>query len=80
MVPSWSTSSSSARRASPLRRSFRWGAAIHGPFISHLLRMLGRLVLAGLMTIRYEVIKTGDKPIEVSKVMITEAGRQALEG
>jgi hypothetical protein len=42
--------------------------------------MLGRLVLAGLMTIRYEVIKTGDKPIEVSKVMITEAGRQALEG
>ena len=31
--------------------------------------MLGRLVLAGLMTIRYEVIKTGDKPIEVSKVM-----------
>ncbi len=42
-------------------------------------RMLGRLVFAGLMTIRYEVIKTGAKPIEVGKVMITEAGRQAID-
>ena len=43
-------------------------------------RMLDRLVLAGLMTIRYEVIKTGAKPIQVGKVMITEAGQRAIEG
>ncbi len=43
-------------------------------------RMLARLVLAGLLTIQYEVIKSDAKPIEVGKLMITEAGRQALEG
>ncbi len=43
-------------------------------------RMLGRLVHAGLITIQYEVIQVGAKLVEVSKVIITEAGRQALEG
>jgi len=43
-------------------------------------RMLGRLVRAGLITIRHEMIKAGVQPIEVSKVRITYSGRRALEG
>jgi 16S rRNA U516 pseudouridylate synthase RsuA-like enzyme len=43
-------------------------------------RMLARLVRAGLITIRHEVIKASDKPIEVGKVRITYSGRRALEG
>ncbi len=42
-------------------------------------RMLSRLVHAGLITIQYEVIQVDAKLIEVSKVIITEAGRLALE-
>ena len=43
-------------------------------------RMLARLVRAGLITIRHEVINAGAKPIEIGKVMITYSGRRALEG
>jgi hypothetical protein len=42
-------------------------------------RTLARLVRAGLITIRREVINAGDKPIEVANVRITAAGRSALE-
>ncbi len=43
-------------------------------------RMLARLIRAGLITIRHEVIKVGDKSIDVRKVRITYSGRRALEG
>jgi hypothetical protein len=43
-------------------------------------RMLGRLVRAGLIMIRYGAIEAGAKPIEVGKVRITYSGRRALEG
>jgi hypothetical protein len=43
-------------------------------------RMLVRLVRAGLITIRHEVIKTGAKLIGVGRVRITAAGRKAIEG
>jgi hypothetical protein len=43
-------------------------------------RMLVRLVRAGLITIRHEVIKTGAKLIGVGRVRITDAERRALEG
>ena len=42
-------------------------------------RMLTRLARAGLLTIRYEVFKAGAKSIEVVRIRITEAGRQAIE-
>jgi len=41
--------------------------------------MLTRLARAGLLTIRYEVFKAGAKSIEVVRIRITEAGRQAIE-
>jgi hypothetical protein len=40
--------------------------------------MVAGLVLAGLATVRRRVIMAGDTPVEVGKVMITEAGRNAL--
>ncbi len=42
-------------------------------------RMLARLVRAGLATVQRRVIVAGDTPVEVGKVMITAAGRVALE-
>ncbi len=36
-------------------------------------RMLGRLVRAGLITIRHEMIKAGVKPIEVGKVRMARS-------
>jgi hypothetical protein len=41
-------------------------------------RMVAGLVLAGLATVRRRAIMAGDTPVEVGKVMITEAGRNAL--
>jgi len=43
-------------------------------------RMLLRLVRAGLITMRREVIKTGAKTFDVGHVTITDAGRRALKG
>jgi hypothetical protein len=43
-------------------------------------RMLGRLVRAGLITIRHEMIRADAGLIEVGKVKITYSGRRALEG
>ena len=42
-------------------------------------RMLARLVRAGLATVQRRVIVAGDTLVEVSKVMITDAGRRAIE-
>ena len=42
-------------------------------------RMLRRLVRAGLITIRHEMIEADAKTIEVGKVKITYSGRRALE-
>ncbi len=42
-------------------------------------RMLGRLVRAGLITIRRELIKADGKTFDVGRVQITNAGRQELE-
>src|SRR6266446_1463776 len=41
-------------------------------------RMVAGLVLAGLATVQRRVIMAGDTLVEVGKVMITEAGRNAL--
>jgi len=41
-------------------------------------RMVAGLVLAGLATVRRRVIMASDTPVEVGKVMITGAGRDAL--
>jgi len=43
-------------------------------------RMLGRLVRAGLITIRHEMIRADAGLIEVGKVKITYSGRRALKG
>ena len=42
-------------------------------------RMLGRLVRAGLITVRHEMIRADASLIEVGKVKITYSGRRALE-
>lgn len=45
-------------------------------------RMLARMARAGLVTIRHQVIKVikaGDKPLEVSRIRITDAGRRAID-
>jgi len=42
-------------------------------------RMLARLVRAGLAAVQRRVIVAGDTLVEVSKVMITDAGRRAIE-
>lgn len=41
--------------------------------------MLDRLVSAGLMTIRHELIEADGRTIEVGRLRITDAGRQELE-
>jgi hypothetical protein len=43
-------------------------------------RMLLLLAQAGLITIRHEIINTGAELIDIGRVRITDAGRQALEG
>jgi hypothetical protein len=42
-------------------------------------RMLAGLIRAGLATVQRRVIVAGDTPVEVGKVMITDAGRRAIE-
>jgi hypothetical protein len=42
--------------------------------------MLAGLVREGLATTRRGVIKAGARAIEVVRIMITDAGRRALEG
>src|SRR5262249_32974926 len=42
--------------------------------------MLLRLVRAGLITVRYELITIGRQAIDVGRIGITDAGRLALEG
>jgi hypothetical protein len=42
-------------------------------------RMLAGLVLTGLATVQRRVIVAGDTPVEVSKVMITAAGRRTIK-
>jgi hypothetical protein len=42
--------------------------------------MLFLLAQAGLITIRHEIINTGAELIDIGRVRITDAGRQALEG
>jgi hypothetical protein len=42
-------------------------------------RMLAGLVRAALATVQRRVIVAGDTPVEVGKVMITDAGRRAIE-
>jgi hypothetical protein len=41
--------------------------------------MLGRLLRSKLATIQRETIKSGDRTIEIDRIMITDAGRQAFE-
>jgi hypothetical protein len=43
-------------------------------------RMLAGLVRVALATVRRRVIMAGDAPVEVGKIMITAAGRRAIEG
>jgi hypothetical protein len=42
--------------------------------------MVANLVRTGLATEEREVMKAGGKPIEVVRIKITEAGREAIEG
>jgi hypothetical protein len=42
-------------------------------------RMLFLLAQAGLIAIRHEIINTGAELIDIGRVKITDAGRQALE-
>jgi len=72
--------SSEQRRALELLASSPHGATeellAYGPGFSR--RMVAGLVLAGLATVRRRVIMASDTPVEVGKVMITGAGRDAL--
>jgi hypothetical protein len=43
-------------------------------------RMLAALLRGGLAAAQREVVKAGGKPIEVSWIRITAAGRQTIEG
>ena len=43
-------------------------------------RTLAGLVRAELATARHEIVKAGDKTIDVGRVRITAAGRWAVEG
>jgi hypothetical protein len=73
--------SSGQRRALELLASSPHGATeellAYGHGFSR--RMLAGLVLTGLATVRRRVIMAGDTPVEVGKVMITVAGRRAIE-
>ena len=42
--------------------------------------ILGRLVMNGLATAAPGIMYAGNRPIEVTRLMITDAGRQALAG
>jgi hypothetical protein len=42
--------------------------------------MLGHLLRGGLATIQREMIKSGDRTIEIGSITITDAGQRALEG
>jgi hypothetical protein len=42
--------------------------------------MLSGLVRAGLATARRQSVKAGARAIAVNQIMITDAGRRALEG
>jgi hypothetical protein len=44
------------------------------------LKTLISLVRARLATVRREIVKTHGKKIEVVRIMITDAGRRAIEG
>jgi len=49
-------------------------------FVQHLNRdTIFGLVRSGLATTQRATIKAGDKAVEVVRIMITEAGRRALE-
>jgi len=43
-------------------------------------RTLAGLVRAELATARHEIVKAGDKTVDVGRVRITAAGRWAVEG
>jgi hypothetical protein len=70
------------RRALELLASNPDGATeellVHGQSFTR--RMLTGLVDAGLALARREVIKAGAGAIEVNRIMITDAGRRAIEG
>jgi hypothetical protein len=42
--------------------------------------MLAKLVLAGLATVVTETLRTDGGPCKIERVMITDAGKRALEG
>jgi hypothetical protein len=41
--------------------------------------LIAALVLAGLVTVVIDIVKIGEETIDVDLVMITDAGRKALE-
>ena len=73
--------SSEQRRALELLASSPHGATeellAYGHGFSR--RMLAGLVSTGLAIVQRRVIMAGDTPIEIGKVMITAAGRDALQ-
>jgi hypothetical protein len=73
--------SSEQRRALELLASNPHGATeeLLGYGHGFTMRMLARLVRAGLATVQRRVIVAGDTLVEVGKVMITDAGRRAIE-
>jgi hypothetical protein len=73
--------SSEQRRALELLASSPHGTTeellVYGHGFSR--RMMAGLVRAGLATVQRRVIMAGDTPIEIGKVIITAAGRRAIE-
>jgi hypothetical protein len=43
-------------------------------------RILAGLIRAGFATAERDVVKTGEKAIEITRIRITAAGRQAIAG
>jgi len=70
------------RRALELLASSRHGANEELLVLGHCFsrRMLAGLVRRGLAAAEREIVKAGGKPIEVSRIRIAKAGRQATEG
>jgi len=73
--------SSEQRRALELLASSPHGATEELLAYAHgfTRRMVARLARAGLATVQRRVIVAGDTPVEVGKVMITDAGRRVIE-
>jgi hypothetical protein len=73
--------SAEQRHVLELLASDRRDASKEAVFVQHLDRdTIAGLIRTGLATTQRVILKAGDKVVEVVRITITKAGRQAIEG